>query len=394
MDDAKRLLSGNAWHDFCDKLKSVGDHITTDAYSAEPRDRTEGFRYLTRMMSYAMRMEIECGDAEFPQLCRYENPFDQWGGPNPDNTYLRCAIHPDYEYRVWGNLTDMRQIIISLQEGDMQLKQYGVYSEQGLDNWKVGPDGEWEMIISSVKPAGDVNWMPMHELARMFQVRIYLSDWVNDTSPTLHIERVGGEGLAPPPPDPAKLAVALDRAANWVAESASYWNVYTRKGFERATPNVTSPAISTPGGADNIKYGSCFWDLADDDAIVIECDEPEAQYFNFCIHTLDWLESGDFANRQVSLAGHQLHRDTDGKIRVVLSSTDPGVPNWIDAEGRKTGMLVYRFVWATSNPVPIGELVKVGDVRSKMPADHPVIDVAERRRRLSARREQFWNRAI
>ena len=394
MDEAKRLLSGNAWHDFCDRLKATGDHIMGEEFSDDPRERTEGFRYLTRMLSYAMRMEIECGDPLFPQLCRYELPHNQWGGPNPDNTYLRTAIHPDYAYRVWGNLSGMRQIIISLQEGDMQLKQYGVYSEQGLDDWKVGPDGEWEMIVSSVKPAGDVNWMPMHELARMFQVRIYLSDWVHDTSPTLHIERIGAEGVAPPPPDPAKLAVAFDRTANWVAESADYWNRYTRKAFERATPNEVGPAVSTPGGADNIKYGSCFWDLADDEALVLVCDEPDAQYYNFCIHTLGWLESGDFANRQVSLAGHQLHKDADGKLRVVLSSSDPGVPNWIDAEGRKNGLLAYRFVWATSNPEPSGEVVKIGEVRSRMPDDHPVIDTKERQRRLSARREQFWNRYI
>jgi hypothetical protein len=45
--------------------------------------------------------------------------------------------------------------------------------------------------------------MPMHEQARMFQVRIYPSDWENDDSPTLHIERIGAEGISPPPLEPA-----------------------------------------------------------------------------------------------------------------------------------------------------------------------------------------------
>ena len=399
MDDAKRLLSGEVWHDFCDRLKATGDAIIGEGFPESSRERTEGFRYLTRMLSYAMRMEIECGDPLFPQLCRYEHPFDQWGGPNPDNTYLRTAIHPDHAYRVWGDLTDMRQIIISLQEGDMQLKQYGVYSEQTLDDWKVGPNGEWELIVSSVEPGEDdkgpyTNWMPMHENARMFQVRIYLSDWVKDTTPTLHIERIGAEGVPPPPLEPEQLANSLDRAANWVTTSANYWNDYTWKSFERATPNELSPAGSTPGGADNIKYGSCCWDLADDEAIFVTCDVPVAQYYNFCIHTMSWLESGDFANRQVSLSGHQLHVDEDGKIRLALSARDPGIPNWIDTEGRRNGLFVFRWVWATNNPQPQGEVVKVSEVRSRVPAGHPVIDEAERRRRLSARREQFWNRSI
>jgi hypothetical protein len=399
-DDADRLLSGRAWHDFCDRLKDAGDTILGDDFPDEPRERAEGFRSLTRLLSYAMRMEIECGDPAFPQLCRYEEPHNQWGGPNPDNTYLRAAIHPDYDYRVWGNLTDMRQIIVSLQEGDMQLRQFGVYSEQGLDDWHVGPNGEFELFISRHNPgrspdsALPFNWMPMHDDARIFQVRTYLSDWVSDSSPTLHIERIGAEGIAPPPLDPAALAAALDRTANWVEVSSSFWNDYTAKAWQRGAPNQVSPARSTPGGAENILYGSCFWQLEEDEALVFTCEEPEAQYYNFCIHTLGWLESGDFANRQVSLSGHQLHIDDDGFLRIALSARDPGVPNWIDTEGRRRGLFAYRWVWATSGPEPTGEVVKVDAVRELMPEGHPVIDETERRRRLSKRREHFWDRYL
>lgn len=393
-DAAERLLSGTAWHDFCDRLKGVGDTILGDGFPDGSRERSEGFRYLTRLLSYAMRTEIECSDPAYPQLFRYEEPHNQWGGPNPDNYYLRAAIHPDYAYRVWGKLTDLRQIIISLQEGDMQLGQYGVYSEQTLSDWKLEPGDQFELIVSKQKPADAANWMPLHDDARIFQVRIYQSDWEKDASPTLHIERIGAEGVAPPPLEPAALAAALDRTANWVATSAGYWNAYTAQARERATPNEVARARPAPGGADNILYGSCCWELEEDDALVLSCEEPEAEYYNFCIHTLGWLESGDFANRQVSLSGHQLHVDDDGCVRVVLSARDPGVPNWIDSEGRRRGLLVYRFVWATTNPEPTGQVVKIDKVRALMPEGHPRIDQNERRRRLSARREQFWNRFI
>ena len=395
MSDAEdKLLSGESWHEFCDRLKGVGDLILGDEFPQARRERTEGFRYLPRLLSYALQMELECSAPAFPQLCLYEEPHNQWGGPNPDNTYLRTAIHPDYAYRVWGNLTDMRQIIVSLQEGDMQLHQYGVFSEQGLNDWEVAPNGDFELFVSRERPEGAANWMPLHEAARIFQVRIYLSDWVRDSSPTLHIERIGAEGVVPPPLEPAALAASLDRTANWVEKSAEYWNHYTAKTCERATPNEVGPARSTPGGADNILYGSCFWELEDDEALVFTCEEPEAEYYNFCIHTLGWLESGDYANRHVSLAGHQLHIDDDGRIRLALSARDPGIPNWIDPEGRAPGMFAYRWVWATTSPEPPGQVVKVDTVRELMPGSHPVIDGPERRRRLSARREQFWNRFL
>mgnify|MGYP000287624756 CR=1 FL=1 len=32
--------------------------------------------------------------------------------------------------------------------------------------------------------------------------------------------------------------------------------------------------------------------------------------------------------------------DDDGVIRLVLSHTDPGVANWLDASGRRSGLLV------------------------------------------------------
>ena len=390
---ADKLLSGRAWHEFCDELKTVGDVILGADFPQDSRERTEGFRYLTRLLAYAMRMEIECGDALHPQLCRYEEPHNGWGGPNPDNTYLRAAIDARHEYRVWGNLSGMRQIIASLHEGDMQLEEYGVFSEQSLGDWQVDDDGGFELCISKQKPASG-NWMPMHEEARLFQVRIYQSDWENDTSPTLHIERIGAEGVSPPPVEPAALAKALARTSSWVHKSAVFWNQYTGQAAKRAVVNQIGPPASPPGGADNIMYGSCIWELDDDQALVVTCETPKAQYFGFCIHTLGWLESGDFANRQVSLSGDQLHADDDGRIRVVVSARDPGVPNWIDNEGRRRGLLVYRWVFSTTAPEPSSEVVSVDAVRSRMVKGHPAIDEVERRRRLRTRREQLFNRYL
>ncbi|MGH9025778.1 MAG: hypothetical protein ACRDWD_06650, partial [Acidimicrobiia bacterium] len=50
-----------------------------------------------------------------------------------------------------------------------------------------------------------------------------------------------------------------------------------------------------------------------------------------------WFESLDIANRVVNLNGHQMHVDDDGKWRVVVAHYDPGVPNWLDTEGRRSG---------------------------------------------------------
>jgi hypothetical protein len=325
-------------------------------------------------------------------MLRYEDPRTQWGGPNPDNVYLRATLDPGQRYRVFGNVAGVRQVLFSLHEGDMQLGEYGVYSERALDELAVAHDGRLELVISADEPAGpSVNWMPMHPDARIFQVRVYLSDWERDASPLLQIERIGAEE-PPPLADPEAVARGLERAVSWVERSVPFWNRYTKAACARATANVAAAPRSAPGGADNILYGTCFWDLAPDEALLLVCDEPDADYWNFTLHTLHWLESGDFANRQTSLSGHQMFVDEDGRFRVVVAHRDPGVPNWIDSEERRRGMLAYRWVRARSNPTPEARVVPAGELRRWLPAAHPRVSPEERRARLARRRATHWSR--
>jgi hypothetical protein len=386
--DRERLLSGDAWREWCERLKASGEAILGDSFPQAPRERAEGFRWLTRLVVHALRTEVEAGDPLFPHFVRYETPDNQWGGPNPDNVYLRARVDAGSSYRVHADVRGVRQAIFSLHEGDMQLGQLGVYGETSLDALDVGPDGRLEIQISREPRPG--NWIELHPAARLLGIRIYRSDWARDAAPAFHIERIGAEGLAPPPLEPAALARALERAATWVERSAVFWNGYTRALWERSTPNVASPARPAPGGADNILYGSCCWQLDDDDALLLECEVPDAGYWGFTIHTLGWLESGDFADRQTSLSDAQAHVDADGRLRIVLCSRDPGVPNWLDTEARQRGLLVYRWAWARSNPVPLARVVPLGSLRGELPPDHPAVDAATRRRALARRREAAW----
>jgi hypothetical protein len=390
--EAERLVSGAAWREWCDRLKAVGERIAGDDFPQAGRDRAEGVRWLTRLIDHATRLEIEAGDPQWPRFVRYETPDRQWGGPNPDNTYLRANVDPRSSYRVWADVTGVRQAIVSLHEGEMQFGELGVYSERSLDSLEVGRDGRLELHVSP-EPRGR-NWIEMHPRARILTVRIYQSDWEADAGPAFHIERVGAEGVPPPILDAAALAGALDRAATWVERTAVFWNGYTAAAWRRSTPNVASTPRSAPGGADDILYGSCCWELAPDEVLLLECDVPRAAYWGFSLHTLGWLESGDFADRQTSLSDRQAHVDPDGRVRVVLSARDPGAPNWIDTEARPRGMLVYRWVWSENDPTPTSRVVALEALRAELPAEHPVIDAAARRRTLARRREAAWNRFL
>jgi hypothetical protein len=389
-EDADRLLTGEAWREWCDRLKAAGDRILESDFPDDERTRTEGYRALTRLLRYATRLEIEAGDPAFPDFVRYEEPHSQWGAPNPDNVYLRAVIDPKQTYKIWADVDGMFQAIFSQHEGDVQLEQYGTYHERHLDSFEVDEDGFLELVLSPDEH--DKNWIPSHPDARLFTIRIYLSDWENHSAPTFHIERVGAEGEAPAPQSAGAVTRGLERAIHWVEKSSTYWNRYAREASDKAVPNVAEPVRTEPGGADNIAYGRCFWHLAEDEALLLTCEVPIAPYWNFTIHTMTWLESGDFARRQTSLSGDQVHLDSDGLVRLVLSARDPAAPNWIDTEGRPRGLLAYRWVWAETMPTPKAELIKIDDVFDRLPDDHPSISHEERRNQLSLRREALWNR--
>ncbi|HZO08137.1 MAG TPA: DUF1214 domain-containing protein, partial [Myxococcota bacterium] len=389
-DDAGRLLSGEAWAECCRRLEALGRTLAGPEFPKDERERAEGFRALVRQLAFALEWEVLASDTREPSFVRFQDPRVQWGGPNPDNTYWRAAIDPTTTYRVWGNVSGVRQALFSLNEGDMQLEHYGVFGERSLDELVIGSDGSLEILLSPVEQPG--NWIAMHPKARLFLIRVYVSDWERDVSPGFAIERVDLAGLPQPEPVPAALARSLDRAVTWVERSLAFWNRYTQEGAARVQPNQAAAARSAPGGADHILYGSCFFDLADDEVLLVECELPEASYWGFALHSPYFLESGDFASRQTSLSAHQAHVDADGRLRVVLAHRDPGVPNWLDTSGHRRGMLAYRFVHAHSAPAPEARVVPVAALRRELPASHPAVGPEERRTALARRREAFWER--
>jgi len=124
---------------------------------------------------------------------------------------------------------------------------------------------------------------------------------------------------------------------------------------------------------------------------VIECDVPDARYWAFQLCDA-WFRTFDYATRQTSLNGAQMHVDPDGRFRVVIAHDDPGVPNWLDACGHPEGMIQYRFVWARSRPQPTLKRVPLAELRRALPAGHPSVGPVERRRALVAREAHVQRR--
>jgi hypothetical protein len=377
------MTAESAWTDFCTRLAAVGERIVGDEFPNGDRERAEGFRYLGRMAVFATQWFVEFADPEFPAFYRFDDDVVKWGAPNADNQYLRAKVEAGGVYRVTADVTNVREILLSTQEGDMQLGKFRVFDERALSALTVGSDGMLELIVGGEERPG--NWMPLHPDTDHLLVRQYVSDWERDAVARMNIERVGNEGRAPSPPTADGLAAAYDRAADWIEHSVVFWNDYTRRARAGGTDNVLSPPRSPKGGAHNILYGGGWWDLAPDEALLVTCDAPDANYWSFQGYNAGWFESLDFANRTTSLNGHQIRVDDDGRFRLAIAHRDPGIENWLDTAGHRAGMVTYRWVLTTTEPAPACEVVPLAEVAERVAGTTPAFTAAERRAQIHRR---------
>jgi hypothetical protein len=111
------------------------------------------------------------------------------------------------------------------------------------------------------------------------------------------------------------------------------------------------------GGDPNIRIWLGLWELADDEALVIEMTPPECQYWNFQLGNI-WAESLDYRFRRVHINNGQAKLREDGSLQLVVSSENPGHPNWMDTAGHRHGTMCVRWVLADHHPEPKCRVVK------------------------------------
>jgi len=70
---AKRVVSGEAWAEWCDSLKASAASLTTTGCPTDPLNQAEGYRYLTRLVRGSLESMMECSDPCAPVLVSLAN---------------------------------------------------------------------------------------------------------------------------------------------------------------------------------------------------------------------------------------------------------------------------------------------------------------------------------
>jgi hypothetical protein len=239
------------------------------------------------------------------------------------------------------------------------MKTDGFLDSMDMD---IDEDGSIEIIVSQRKQAG--NWLPMGADTNAINVRQTFQDRRTEQRAEIKIERIGSESERPTPLSPEKLDKALLGAMQFVKNTTGLFEGWA-EGF-LATTNEVAPAdqgfCQAIGGDPNIFYFHSAWQLADDEALVIEAqDIPECQTWNFVLQNW-WMESLDYRHHNVHFNKHTAAYEEDGAVRIVVAHERPNHPNWVETAGHNMGTLCWRWIGAKEHPPVSAKVIKFSDL--------------------------------
>ena len=377
------MTDGRAWREFCDRLASLGDKILDPEFPGSPRDRAEGYRHLANQVVGWLGWAIGYPDAEFPAFFRQNDLVVRWGGPNVDQVTRRARLSAEGTYRIIGNMGACEDFILTVKDGDMHMERYGILTEALASELGIAPGEDFTITLSADEALEP--WVRLHPDATMVNIREYYFDWQPSPPALITIERVDTRGTAPAPLTSARVDAMLDEAATIIERSIVYWNDYLRTAKAEVPPNTMGPPRHNAGGSSRISYSFGFFELGPDDALVIDAEPAEARFWDVQLYTMGWFEPFDYANHTTSLNHTQGTLSDDGRFHAVLAHCDPGVPNWLDTEGRAEGMITHRWIDARATPSIRAHLVPVRDVAAHLPADTSRVGPDERREQVRRR---------
>lgn len=429
-----------AWDDMLTGLTRAREAIDDpQLYPPPPTDRNlaEGYRYLLGFLFGVIERAL--ADPHFPYLRRAIQPVDKATIDNADAIYLCAPLDAESTYRLTGKAQDHShwrgeaaassgrkapQYVIfeatTAYAGDSgrldELSPAVRTNTATLDSAKlvVATDGSFEILLGPERPQGYAgNFMPTKRAehsATHLVVRELFHDWEREDALELQIARIASQGAHPPPLDSARAAEQMRRIGEIVNNQLRFWNEFYAVILEtyadmngdgkRFMPrnDLNAPnfaAIQTGGGQSSNLYAGGVYELAPNEALVIEVRVPvQPAYGGFHLSNL-WGESLDYANHVSSLNAFQAEPDSDGTVRYVVAHRDPGVPNWLDTTGLPEGFMAFRWTYSQKpDALPTVKVVKLAfdEIRRQLPASTRSVTTEERREAIRLRQEHVQRR--
>lgn len=387
---ARAQTSDEGWDAFLGALESAGETVRANTPEGDGPERAEGYRHLIRLVEFAEASFLDDADAAHPNVQRCPSKACKIGFDNPDQVYVGIGpISDAYTYRVHGQRGTVD--FMSFQVFD---NPYGGPAWLDSDALRVNADGSWELFVSPTPHAG--NWLPSTASSTQLVIRHTFADWDTEVEGSVQVEVIGDAAGDPVSPlTAADFASRARRLATTLRATPALFqqlraDLYPVNDF--ADPDPYAFGLANAGLPTNV-VSPAQYELAPDQALLIESADIPVRFRNIQLGNR-WLESLDYASRQTSLNGTQSYLDRDGVYRFVLAHVDPGVPNWLDVAGHPRGTIFMRWNKppGLDAPKPTARVVELAQLRSYLPAGHPIVTPAERAATLERRRQAYDRR--
>jgi hypothetical protein len=372
----------DAWSALMTGLDALGAHMLSDDFPGPPIDPDEGFRHLAQQHLCWLSWSVAHGDPTTPAFQRQNDLVTMWGGPNADNAYRHARVDPGCTYRIRGNMHSCEEFALAIREGFRHTDTPATVVELTASDIGIVAGSDFEILLGG--EGDEPNRLALPDGAIMCSIREYYFDWQPREPATFTIEYLGGEPVRPA----RRFADAAAEALDLTRRSIVFWNQYMIDAEAKQRDNTFGDRIDVPRGLQISQFGFCFYDLAPDEALHVHADVPDARYWSLQLYRMRWFTALDIG-RITSLNHTQLHVGADGRFHVVVAHRDPGVPNWLDTEGRPLGLVNFRYFWGSTLPKLEADVVPFDDVRRALPPDTPSVDPDARAATVRARRDHL-----
>ena len=333
-----------------DELSSATEHLVRQIREAERQlrqfpayeeDAPGAYAHLMRMLRRSLEEQF-LQDPDYP----FFRVLDDWvreGGDNPDQRYLFARLKGGERYRVWGNVGSAHAVELQLYEGQPwagkgQAGDYLPSRELVTD-----AEGNFEVVLSAERTGK--NWLAMNSATDTVVVRQIYREWTDAAPGRIHIDRLENTSQPKPVANSEDVARRIRNTGDAVRLSTLVWPGFVQQRYvDEQLLNRVSSLIDTEtvGGAEGRWMAHGVHNLQEDEVLLLKMPPTSARYQAIQLADM-WFASLEYADCITSLNDAQSIVAADGNTYYVISATDPGYPNWLDAEGGKRGVFLLRY---------------------------------------------------
>jgi hypothetical protein len=386
---AAEPAQGDDWRQLMDSLTRADQAVVGNLPAGLSEQDVADLRIMELGALTSGYLNETMGDPDHPYFVPTIGLLQDFFAPNPDDVYRNTLIDGHGSYLITGTRGTTPIVNLAVEYGPY-LGLTGKptpHVDYDFDSLRLGPHGEFKVLLSAQRPSGyDGDWWYLDPRAQILLLRSVSDDWAGEVDPSLAIERLDHPAHKDRP-ETEDMRRRLALLAPYMEHSIT---LFEQRAAKLESEGWVNKAKELPiveiGGLTSQRYFHAIIEFDKGEGVLLEAPMPHCRYWSLLLTdmvdaTLDWYDNPSSLNRT------QARVDSDGKLRVVISDTDPGIPNWLDTQGRHKVSMQLRWMGCDNSPTPDLRKIALSDVRKFVPADTPSVSAAERDAMLRQRRQ-------